>query len=141
GQPGGGSTVYTLPLLGGEPQLITEGTPSYLHGWAPGGKELSLGGKRDGSSIYNLYRVSVKDHKETPLTSNTKGHVDGPEYSPDGKYIYYNANVSGTMQIWRMRPDGSAKEQLTFDDYHNWFPHISPDGKWMVFISFPMDID
>jgi Tol biopolymer transport system component len=67
--------------------------------------------------------------------------VDGPEYSPDGKYIYYNANPTGTMQIWRMKPDGSDKEQLTFDDYHNWFPHISPDGKWMLFISFPMDID
>jgi TolB protein len=24
---------------------------------------------------------------------------------------------------------------------HNWFPHISPDGKWMVFISFNPDID
>lgn len=41
------------------------------------------------------------------------------------------------MQIWRMKPDGSGKEQLTFDAYNNWFPHISPDGKWMVFISFP----
>jgi Tol biopolymer transport system component len=40
-----------------------------------------------------------------------------------------------------MKPDGSGKEQLTFDEYHNWFPHISPDGKWMVFISFPSDID
>ncbi len=40
-----------------------------------------------------------------------------------------------------MRPDGSGKEQLTFDEYHNWFPHISPDGKYMVFISFPFDID
>jgi Tol biopolymer transport system component len=45
------------------------------------------------------------------------------------------------MQIWRMKPDGSDKEQLTFDQYHNWFPHISPDGKWMVFISFPGDIN
>ena len=40
------------------------------------------------------------------LTNNTRGHVDGPEYSPDGKYIYYNANPTGTMQIWRMKPDG-----------------------------------
>lgn len=45
------------------------------------------------------------------------------------------------MQIWRMKPDGSGKEQLTFDDYNNWFPHISPDGKWMAYISFPNDID
>jgi Tol biopolymer transport system component len=40
-----------------------------------------------------------------------------------------------------MKPDGSAKEQLTFDEYNNWFPHISPDGKWIAYISFPPDID
>jgi Tol biopolymer transport system component len=141
GMPGGGSTVYTLPLTGGEPKQVTEGTPSYLHGWAPGGKDVAIVAKRNGSSVYNLYKVSLKDNKETALTNNTATHVDGPEYSPDGKYIYYNANVSGTMQIWRMRPDGSGKEQLTFDDYHNWFPHVSPDGKWIVYISFPLDIN
>lgn len=141
GMPGGGSTVYVLPLAGGEPRQITTGTPSYLHGWNPNGKEVAIVAQRNGSKIYNLYKVSLKDGAETPLTSNTSGHVDGPEYSPDGKYIYYNANASGTMQIWRMRPDGSEKEQLTFDEYHNWFPHISPDGKWMAFISFPPDID
>ena len=68
-------------------------------------------------------------------------HADGCEYSPDGKYIYYNASNSGTMQIWRMKPDGSEKEQVTFDEYNDWFPHISPDGKWMVMISFPSTID
>jgi Tol biopolymer transport system component len=97
--------------------------------------------QRNSGKIYNLYKVSLKDNRETALTSNASGHVDGPEYSPDGKYIYYNANATGTMQIWRMKPDGSGKQQLTFDEYHNWFPHISPDGKWMVFISFPPDID
>jgi TolB protein len=141
GMPEGGSTVYTLPLTGGEPRLITENTPSYLHGWNPNGKEIAIVAKRNGSKIYNLYKISLKDNKETQLTFNIRGHVDGPEYSPDGKYIYYNANASGTMQIWRMKTDGSEKEQLTFDVYHNWFPHISPDGKWMVFISFPEDID
>ncbi|HVY74792.1 MAG TPA: hypothetical protein VG890_08190, partial [Puia sp.] len=141
GFPGGGSAIYTLPLTGGEPKLLTENTPSYLHGWNPNGKEVAIVAKRNGSRVYNLYAVALKDGKETALTSNTATHVDGPEYSPDGKFIYYNANVSGTMQIWRMKPDGSDKQQLTFDEYHNWFPHISPDGKWMVFISFPQDID
>ncbi|MET0299953.1 MAG: hypothetical protein ABW036_09330, partial [Flavitalea sp.] len=63
------------------------------------------------------------------------------EYSPDGKYIYFNWTGSGTMQLWRMKPDGTQKEQLTFDEYNNWFPHISPDGKWIAFISFPPTID
>ena len=141
GLPGGGSTVYVLPLTGGDPRLITQPTPSYWHGWAPNGKEVSIVGQRNGSKIYNLYKVSIDNGMETALTNNTTGHVDGPEYSPDGKYIYYNANPTGTMQIWRMKPDGTAPEQLTFDERHNWFPHISPDGKWIVYISFPNDIE
>ena len=40
-----------------------------------------------------------------------------------------------------MKPDGTGKEQLTFDEYNNWFPHISPDNKWMTIISFPPTIE
>ncbi len=140
GQPGGGSTVYVLPLTGGEPKLLTPETPSYWHGWNPNNKEVAYVAQR-GTKIYNLYKMSTSGGKEIQLTFNTSGHVDGPEYSRDGKWIYYNANPTGTMQIWRMKPDGSGKEQVTFDEYHSWFPHISPDGKWIVFISFPPDID
>ena len=140
GLPGGGSTVYVLPLTGGEPRQVTEKTPSYLHGWNPNGKELVFVGQREGSKSYDIYKVSVNGGIETKLTNNNGSHADGPEFSPDGKYIYYNANPTGTMQIWRMKPDGSNKEQLTFDEYNNWFPHISPDGKWAAMISFPPDI-
>jgi len=45
------------------------------------------------------------------------------------------------MQIWRMKPDGSDQVQITNDEFNNWFPHISPDGKKIVIISFPADID
>jgi Tol biopolymer transport system component len=61
------------------------------------------------------------------------GWTDGPEYSPDGEFIYFNSDRTGTMQIWRMHRDGSAQEQVTSDDYNNWFPHPSPDGRWIVF--------
>jgi Tol biopolymer transport system component len=140
GKPGGGSTLYVVPIGGGEARMINDNTPSYWHGWAPDGKSVLVIAQR-GTPVYNVYRVNLKDGSEENLTRNAKGHVDGSEYSPDGKWIYYNWNVSGTMQIWRMKPDGSQKEQLTFDEYNNWFPHISPDGKWMAIISFPNDID
>jgi TolB protein len=39
-----------------------------------------------------------------------------------------------------MRPDGSEQERITSDDSNDWFPHISPDGKWMVFLSFAKDV-
>ena len=40
------------------------------------------------------------------------------------------------MQIWRMKPDGSDQEQVTDDEFNNWFPHPSPDGQWLVFLSY-----
>jgi Tol biopolymer transport system component len=36
-----------------------------------------------------------------------------------------------------MAADGSGIEQLTDDERVNWFPHISPDGTWVVYISYP----
>lgn len=140
GQEGGGSTIYVLPITGGQPRQITERTPSYWHGWSADGKEVAFVGMRD-KKYYNIYTISAQGGAEKQLTENKGWHYDGPEYSRDGKYIYYNGSESGTMQIWRMKTDGTSKEQLTFDEYNNWFPHLSPDGKWMVYISFPSDID
>lgn len=139
GLPGGGSTVYVLPLSGGTPTQVTDKTPSYWHGWAPNNREVVYVAQREGTG-YDIYKKNIKGGEEIRLTQTHGTHVDGPEYSPDGKYIYYNGNQSGTMQIWRMKPDGSGKEQLTFDEHNDWFPHISPDGRWIVFISFPSDI-
>jgi TolB protein len=139
--PGGGSAVYVLPLEGGEPKLITDKTPSYWHGWSPDNKEVVYVAIRNGSTTYNIYKNSIEGGREVALTSTKPGeHIDGCEYSPDGKYIYYNGSFSGTMQLWRMKPDGSENEQITFDERNNWFPHISPDGKWIAYISFSPEI-
>jgi Tol biopolymer transport system component len=27
-------------------------------------------------------------------------------------------------------------ERVTSDEWNDWFPHPSPDGKWIVFVSF-----
>jgi len=139
---GRGSAVYVVKLKGGEPKLLTPRTPSYWHGWHPNNKEVVYVAQRDGKRVYNIYRNSIKGGKEVALTDIPEGeHVDGCEYSPDGRYIYYNGSHSGNMQLWRMKPDGSGREQLTFDDCKNWFPHISPDGKWIAYIAFPPDIE
>jgi len=44
------------------------------------------------------------------------------------------------MQIWRMKPDGSGQEQVTFDAYNNWFAHPSPECKSLIYISYPPEV-
>jgi Tol biopolymer transport system component len=129
----GQSRIYTLPLGGGAPSLVTPIAPSYLHGWSPDGKTLAYCAERDGQ--YDIYTIPVNGGRETRLT-DTPGLDDGPEYSPCGRYIWFNSTRSGLMQAWRMGWDGSSPEQFTFDDANNWFPHISPDGKYVVFITY-----
>jgi len=137
------SQVYIVPIAGGTPRRITEKSPSYWHGWSPDGKTLAFVGQRDGDfDIYTLpaeTRAGAPAPHEMRLTT-AKGLDDGPEYSPDGKYIYFNSERTGHMQIWRMKPDGSEQEQVFSDDLNNWFPHISPDGQWMVFLTYDADV-
>jgi Tol biopolymer transport system component len=72
--------------------------------------------------------------------TTAKGLDDGPEYSPDGKFIYFNSDRAGRMQIWRMRGDGAEQEPLVADELNNWFPHPSPDGRSIVFLSYEKDV-
>lgn len=131
------SLVYIVPIAGGTPRRITQKSPSYWHGWSPDGKTLAFVGQRDGE--FDIYTIPAAGGDETRLTT-AKGLDDGPEYSADGKYIYFNSERTGHMQIWRMKPDGSQQEQVFSDDLNNWFPHISPDGQWMVFLTYDASV-
>ena len=134
---GGHSLIYTLPITGGAPKLITGQGPSYWHGWSPDGKTLAYCAERNGE--FDIYTIPVDGGEETRLTT-AKGLDDGPDYSADGKYIYFNSERTGQMQIWRMKPDGSDQEQVTSDGYNNWFAHPSPNGRWLVFLSYEKDV-
>ncbi len=129
----GGSRVYVMPFGGGQPSLVTQQAPSYWHGWAPDGKSVVYCAQREGD--YDVYRLPLSGGPEQRLTSSP-GLDDGPEYSADGQYIYFNSVRSGSMQIWRMKPDGSEPTQITDDQFHNWFAHPSPDGRWLAFVSY-----
>ena len=128
------SRIYTFPFEGGIPRLITPMAPSYLHGWSPDGKELAYCASRNGN--FDVYVIPAEGGEEKRLTT-AEGLDDGPEYSPCGQYIWFNSVRSGLMQVWRMKADGSEQTQMTFDETRNsWFPHVSPDGKWVIFITY-----
>jgi Tol biopolymer transport system component len=138
-QSAGQSAIYTVPGGGGTPKRITPLTPSYLHGWSPDGKRLVYTGGRNGE--FDIYTIASDGSGTEQNMTKSKGLDDGPEFSPDGQFIYFNSARSGTMQLWRMNADGSEPVQITNDEWNNWFPHVSPDGQWIAFISFPKEVD
>ena len=130
----GKSRIYTLPVEGGTPRLITPLAPSYLHGWSPDGKTLCYCAERNGE--YDIYTIPAEGGVETRLT-DAPGLDDGSEYDSEGEYIWFNSVRSGLMQAWRMKADGSEQTQMTFDEnWNTWFPHISPDRKLVTMVCY-----
>jgi TolB protein len=113
----------------------------WLHGWSPDGKYVVY--TQYHGDNFDLYRIATDGSGELPLTTS-KAQDDGPEYSADGKWIYFCSNRSGKWDGWRMPAGGSGQddklaEKITHGDAQDWFPHVSPDGAWLYTISYPMD--
>ena len=129
------SRIYVLPAEGGEPRLVTEKGPSYLHGWSPDGSTLAYCAFRSKESGPDIYTIPVSGGEERQLTRES-GYNDGSEYGPDGT-IWFHSTRTGLMQAWKMGPEGENQTQVTFDgDLNTWFPHISPDGEKVAAISY-----
>jgi TolB protein len=138
--------IYVVPIEGGAPKRVTPDQPPerqyqyYLHGVSPDGATLAYVGYARGPGVTQVCTLPAAGG---PITELTDGgcKVDGPEYSPDGAWIYFNSEAAakrpGHMQIFRIRPDGSGQEQLTDDERVNWFPHVSPDGSMVAYLSYP----
>lgn len=139
--------LYAVPFAGGTPRRVSNEHPTpfhyYLHGISPDGRTLSYVAieQRNGERQVNVFTIPAAGGPDTRLTDLTMPN-DGPEYSPDGRWIYFNSELAasrpGHAQIFRMNAaDGSGLEQLTFDSFVNWFPHLSPDGSVVALLSFP----
>jgi Tol biopolymer transport system component len=90
-------------------------------------------GKR--RATFQVFTCPSEGGAEKQLTVDFD-HCDGPDYTPDGRWIWFNGNIAGQVQLWRMRPDGSDLERMTDDTEVNWFPHPSPDGKHVLYLAY-----
>jgi hypothetical protein len=133
--PGGLHQVYVLPLQQqGAPRRVTSGVAaSFFHAWSPDSHTIAF--TRGSADKADIFTIDTGGGEELRLTRDTVN--DGPDYSADGKFIYFDSSRSGSLQIWRMKTDGTGAEQLTDDENRNSSPHVSRDGRTIAFLSQP----
>ena len=66
----------------------------------------------ENKGLTQIYVRDMASGEEVALTDNTSSNSD-PQWSADGKKIYFTSNRSGSVQLWVMNPDGSAAKQIT----------------------------
>lgn len=136
--------IYSTALDGGEATKLTDDDSPFhfLHGVSPDGLELAYVGI-DGGDFSKPGQLMTMPAAGGPsvLVDTGPGHCDGPEYSPDGKWLYFNTESfttqAGHAQIARARVDGTGFERLLGSDTVDWFPHLSPDGRLASYVRFP----
>lgn len=136
--------IYVAPIEGGVAVPVTHDSSRYhfLHGVSPDGKTLAFVDLPAGdfSAAGRLALISSAGG-ETRYPEAGSKHLDGPEYSPDGAWLYLNTEEFGSRpghaQLARVPAAGGTLEQLVRSDTVDWFPHLSPNGEYASYISFP----
>jgi Tol biopolymer transport system component len=136
--------IYVAPVGGGTAKRVTHDSSRhhFLHGVSPDGATLAFVElpQADPSVPGRLALISSSGG-ETRYPEAGSSHLDGPEYSPDGAWLYLNteefANQPGHAQLARVPAEGGRIERLAESESVDWFPHLSPDGEHASYISFP----
>ena len=133
--------IYRGALIGGAVDRVTpdDGYWHFLHGVSPDGSRLAYVQLREFGMPGQL--VLLEPDGEPKPVSMLAGHLDGPEWSPDGQWLYFNTEgltrTPGHAQLARMPDPVGVVEQLVASDTVDWFPHLSPDSRWASYIAFP----
>jgi Tol biopolymer transport system component len=71
---------------------------------------------RNSESEDDIYIMAMATGAETNLTRTPAIRDGWPVFSKDDQWIYYSSMLQGTFGIYRMKPDGSKKQQLSFPE-------------------------
>jgi serine/threonine protein kinase len=125
--------IWFVSYPQGEVRRITNDTNNYR------GASLTADSKSlvtvETEQVSNIWHAPVSDaSRATQITSSRRDGTEGMAYTPDGK-ILYTSGLGNDTNIWIMNADGSGRKQLTSGAGRNRYPNVSPDGRYIVFIS------
>jgi len=134
-QVSGSDQIWTL---GGDNQYPTQLREGAMPAVSPDGKQIAFIG-----SDAQLWKMPVNGQNPVQLTSTPiqKSGKRHPVWSPDGKYILYASDDGKDREnqpnydIWMICEDGTSIRQLTTNGSEDDFPVVSPDQKYVYFVS------
>jgi Tol biopolymer transport system component/DNA-binding winged helix-turn-helix (wHTH) protein len=96
--------------------------------WSPDGARVAFDARPGGNA--DIFVVTLAAGEPVRLTEPPAEDV-APNWSRDGRSIYFASNRTDEWQVWRKRLDGGAAVQVT--RHGGFFAAESRDGRWLYF--------
>jgi serine/threonine protein kinase len=133
------SALWIIDVATGAKRLLTEGDAAQPS-WSPDGGRIaywywSTQGRGDIATIPAAGGAPVRITAEDTRDWN-------PTWSPDGKYIYFASDRSGSMNLWRIAVDGKTgevagkPEAVTTPSRYALSVSFSRDGKSLAYVRY-----
>ncbi len=137
----GRSTIWWVDVASGEdqPPLADAVQPT----WSPGGQRIAYVARIGDPTRMDIASIPADGGSPVAVTKDEFTEWS-PEWSPDGKYLYFASDRSGSMNLWRIAVDENSgqalgeAEPLTTPATYLAHPSISSSGGKIAYSSVLM---
>ncbi len=114
-----------------EPQRLTNDTNDYFRvsATAAGDSLVTL----ENRGVANLWVAPMNDASRATQIAPASDIWSGIAWTPDGNFIYCS-KAGGEFDIWTMNADGTNQKQVSSGEGAKYWPQMTPDGRFIVFL-------
>ena len=143
---GGKNDIYRVSVEGGTPMPVSADrfTNEFQGAPSPDGQSMAFAARGNGDSQWWRNGHSHLDESEIWLRKegspaayeklvDLNGRNAWPNWTPDGKQIYFMSDRSGAQNIWTLPLGGKLRQVTKFTSGRVLWPSLGYDGKALVF--------
>lgn len=131
----GKTQVWTIPLMGGQPQQMTFGNGITFFAWSPEGQELVYGADNNGNEQESYYALNIAAGTERELLPAIKGGFRsfGGFNAKGDKIAYASTERNGLdFDIYLADTSSGESSRVYKGKYGNFVQAVSPDASRLV---------
>lgn len=126
------SQIWIVDIESGEKRQLAT-ADGVQPSWSPGGHRIAYWGVKNGGER-DIWTLAVDGGEPLPVTVDASTDWN-PIWSPDGKYLYFISDRTGSMNVWRISIDEQSgkilgqPEPVTTPSTYSAFLSFSKNGK------------